>query len=79
MLARCKVEIEAGRARGRGEDVTVDVCMCMYHSTEMCGRVAYKVVQIFDDSVTLRDAALNVSTVMCGRSEFTKVEARSTC
>ena len=72
MLARCKVEIEAARARGRGQDVTVDVSMCRYHSTEMCGRVAYKVVQIFGDGATLRDAALNASTVMCRRSEFSR-------
>ena len=55
MLAECKVEIEAARAliletarkRDRGEDVTMDVSMCKYYSTEMCGRVADKVVQIF--------------------------------
>ena len=55
MLAECKVEIEAARAliletarkRDRGEDVTMDVSICKYYSTEMCGRVADKVVQIF--------------------------------
>ena len=55
MLAECKVDIEAARAliletarkRDRGEDVTMDVSMCKYLSTEMCGRVADKVVQIF--------------------------------
>ena len=55
MLAKCKVEIEAARAlvletarkRDRGEDVTVDVSLCKYYSTEMCGRVADRVVQIF--------------------------------
>jgi len=55
MLAECKVEIEAARAliletarkRDRGEDVTMDVSLCKYYSTEMCGRVADKVVQIF--------------------------------
>lgn len=55
MLAECKVEIEAARAliletarkRDRGENVTMDVSMCKYYSTEMCGRVADRVVQIF--------------------------------
>jgi len=55
MLAECKVEIEAARAliletarkRDRGEDVTMDVSLCKYFSTEMCGRVADRVVQVF--------------------------------
>ncbi len=55
MLAESKVEIEAARAliletarkRDRGEDVTLDVSMCKYYSTEMCFRVADRVVQIF--------------------------------
>jgi len=55
MLADCKVEIEAARAlilqtarnRDDGEDVTMDVSLCKYYATEMCGRVADKVVQIF--------------------------------
>jgi len=55
MLAECKVEIEAARAliletarkRDRGEDVTLDVSLCKYFATEMCGRVADRVVQIF--------------------------------
>jgi acyl-CoA dehydrogenase len=55
MLAECKVEIEAARAliletarkRDRGEDVTMDVSLCKYYATEMCGRVADRVVQIF--------------------------------
>jgi acyl-CoA dehydrogenase len=55
MLAECKVEIEAARAliletarkRDRGEDVTMDVSICKYFATEMCGRVADRVVQIF--------------------------------
>ncbi len=55
MLAECKVEIEAARAliletarkRDRGEDVALDVSMCKYYATEMCGRVADKVVQVF--------------------------------
>ncbi|MGD9830342.1 MAG: acyl-CoA dehydrogenase family protein [Hyphomicrobiaceae bacterium] len=55
MLAECKVEIEATRAliletarkRDRGEDVTMDVSICKYQATEMCCRVADRVVQIF--------------------------------
>lgn len=55
MLAECKVEIEAARAliletarkRDRGEDVQMEVSLCKYYATEMCGRVADKVVQIF--------------------------------
>lgn len=55
MLAECKVEIEAARAliletarkRDRDEDVTMDVSLCKYFATEMCGRVADRVVQIF--------------------------------
>ena len=55
MLAECKVEIEATRAliletarkRDRGEDVTMDVSLCKYMATEMCCRVADRVVQIF--------------------------------
>ncbi len=55
MLAESKIEIEAARAliletarkRDRGEDVTVDVSMCKYYATEMCGRVADRVVQVF--------------------------------
>jgi acyl-CoA dehydrogenase len=55
MLADCKVEIEAARAliletarkRDRGEDVTMEVSLCKYYATEMCGRVADRVVQIF--------------------------------
>ena len=55
MLAESKVEIECARAliletarkRDRGEDVTMEVSMCKYYATEMCGRVADRVVQIF--------------------------------
>lgn len=55
MLADCKVEIEAARAlildtarkRDQGEDVTLAVSMCKYYASEMCGRVADRVVQIF--------------------------------
>ena len=55
MLAESKIEIEAARAliletarkRDRGEDVTTDVSMCKYFATEMCGRVADRVVQVF--------------------------------
>jgi len=55
MLAECKIEIEATRALilqtarkfDDGEDVTMDVSICKYQATEMCGRVADRVVQIF--------------------------------
>lgn len=55
MLAECKVEIEATRAliletarkRDRGEDVTMDVSLCKYLATEMCSRVADRIVQVF--------------------------------
>lgn len=55
MLADSKVEISAARAliletarkRDRGEDVTMDVSMCKYYASEMAGRVADRVVQIF--------------------------------
>jgi acyl-CoA dehydrogenase len=55
MLADCKVEISAARAliletarkRDRGEDVTMDVSMCKYYASEMAGRVADRVVQVF--------------------------------
>jgi len=55
MLAECKVDIESARALiletarklHRGKDVTMDVSLCKYLSTEMCFRVARRVVQIF--------------------------------
>ena len=55
MLADCHVDIEAARAlvlqtarrRDDGLDVTLEVSMCKYLASEMCGRVADRVVQIF--------------------------------
>ena len=55
MLAESKVEIEAAkalvletaRARDRGEDITTQASICKYYASEMCGRVADRVVQIF--------------------------------
>lgn len=55
MLADSKVEIEAARAlildtarkRDEGRDVTLEVSMCKYFASEMCGRVADRVVQVF--------------------------------
>lgn len=55
MLAECQVEIaaarslvlETARARDAGEDVTMQASMCKYYASEMCGRVADRVVQIF--------------------------------
>ena len=58
MLAECQIEIEAAkclvletaRARDRGEDVTTQASICKYYASEMCGRVADRVVQIFGGS-----------------------------
>ena len=55
MLAECQVEIaaarslvlETARARDAGADVTMQASMCKYYASEMCGRVADRVVQIF--------------------------------
>jgi acyl-CoA dehydrogenase len=55
MLADSKVEISAARAliletarkRDRGEDVALEVSMCKLFASEMCGRVADRVVQVF--------------------------------
>jgi acyl-CoA dehydrogenase len=55
MLAECKVDIEAARAltletarkRDRGEDVSMDVSLCKFLATEMCSRVADRIVQVF--------------------------------
>ena len=66
MLAECKVEIEAARAliletarkRDRGDDVTMDVSLCKYFSTEMCGRVADRAVQIFGGAGYVKGAGI---------------------
>jgi acyl-CoA dehydrogenase len=66
MLADCKVEIEAARAlilatarkRDDGEDVAMDVSMCKYFATEMCGRVADRVVQIFGGQGYVKGAGI---------------------
>lgn len=66
MLADCKVEIEAAKAlvletarkRDRGEDVTMDVSMCKYFATEVCGRVADRVVQIFGGQGYVKEAGI---------------------
>lgn len=55
MLADCKVEIEAAKAlvldtarkRDAGMDVSMEASMCKYYASEMAGRVADRVVQIF--------------------------------
>jgi len=55
LLAECQVEIsaarslvlETARARDAGEDVTMQASMCKYYASEMCGRVADRVVQVF--------------------------------
>jgi len=66
MLADCKVEIEAARAlvletarkRDRGEDVSLDVSMCKYFSTEMLGRVADRVIQVFGGQGYVREGGV---------------------
>ena len=68
MLADCKVEIEAARAlilatarkRDAGEDVTMDVSMCKYYASEMAGRVADRVVQIFGGAGYCEDSGGSV-------------------
>ncbi|MCS6766265.1 MAG: acyl-CoA dehydrogenase family protein [Candidatus Protistobacter heckmanni] len=55
MLAESRVEIEAARClvletarkRDAGVDVTTEASICKYFASEMCGRVADRVVQIF--------------------------------
>jgi acyl-CoA dehydrogenase len=55
MLADSRTEIyaarsmilETARKRDRGEDVALEASMCKYYASEMCGRVADRVVQIF--------------------------------
>ena len=69
MLADCKVEISAARAliletarkRDRGEDVTMEVSMCKYYASEMAGRVADRVVQIFGGAGYCEDIGGSVS------------------
>lgn len=66
LLADCKVDIEATRAlilstarkRDRGEDVTMDVSICKYLATEMCGRVADRVVQIFGGQGYVKESGI---------------------
>lgn len=66
MLADCKVEIEAAKAlvletarkRDRGEDVALEVSMCKLYATEVCGRVADRVVQIFGGQGYVKEAGI---------------------
>jgi acyl-CoA dehydrogenase len=54
MIAECQTEIQAARAlvlqtarqRDAGEDVTMNASICKYFSSEMCGRVADRCVQM---------------------------------
>jgi len=39
--------LETARKRDRGEDVSLEASMCKYYASEMSGRVADRVVQIF--------------------------------
>lgn len=69
MLADCKVEISAARAliletarkRDQGCDVTMEVSMCKYYASEMAGRVADRVVQIFGGAGYCEDIGGSVS------------------
>lgn len=55
MLADCQVDIAAARAlildtarkRDEGVDIALEASMCKYFSSEMCGRVADRAVQVF--------------------------------
>lgn len=55
MLADCQVDIAAARAliletarkRDEGADIALEASMCKYFSSEMCGRVADRCVQVF--------------------------------
>lgn len=66
MLAECKVDIESARALvlqtarafDDGEDVTMEVSMCKYLATEMCGRVADRVVQIFGGQGYVKESGI---------------------
>lgn len=66
MLADCRTEIyaarsmilEAARKRDRGEDVALEASMCKYYASEMCGRVADRVVQIFGGYGYIADAGI---------------------
>jgi acyl-CoA dehydrogenase len=66
MLADCRTEIyaarsmilETARKRDRGEDVALEASMCKYYASEMCGRVADRVVQIFGGYGYIADAGI---------------------
>ena len=66
MLAECKIDIETARslilATARkwdaGEDVRMDVSICKYHATEMAGRVADRVIQIFGGQGYVREGGV---------------------
>ncbi len=55
MIADCQTDIHAARAliletarkRDDGQDVTMEASICKYFSSEMCGRVADRCVQMF--------------------------------
>jgi len=54
MIAECQSEIQAAKAlvlqtakqRDAGEDITMNASICKYFSSEMCGRVADRCVQM---------------------------------
>ena len=49
--------LESARKRDRGEDVSLEVSMCKYFASEMCGRVADSVVQVFGGAGNCGDIA----------------------
>lgn len=63
LLADCRTEIyaarsmilDAARRRDLGEDVALEASMCKYFASEMCGRVADRVVQIFGGAGYIAD------------------------
>ena len=63
MLADCRTEIyaarsmilDAARKRDLKEDIALEASMCKYFASEMCGRVADRVVQIFGGSGYIAD------------------------
>ena len=53
-MARALI-LETARKRDAGQDVTMEASICKYAASEMCGRVADRVVQIFGGSGYVAD------------------------
>ena len=66
MLADCQTEIfaarsmtlEAARKRDNGESVTMEASCCKYFSSEMCGRVADRAVQVHGGAGYMADSPI---------------------